>query len=205
MEKLATSLGITSLSKSQVSVMAVELDTAVANFRTRLLDAGPYTFVAADALVRKVREGGRVVNVHALVTTGVNGDGHREILGAGQLRRRRRRLAGLLPRPDRPWSQTTASSAPSSPNDTTNGPKAAATSASTSSPAPASPSSQHPDHHNPAGGNHPQRHPGPQRLTAQGSRVKPRYTTLRDLTRPAPMAGPPPACYSPEAARRPTW
>jgi putative transposase len=37
--------------------------------------------VAADALVLKVREGGRVVNVHALVATGVNGDGHREILG----------------------------------------------------------------------------------------------------------------------------
>src|SRR5919107_189429 len=35
----------------------------------------------ADALVLKVREGGRVVNVHALVATGVNADGHREILG----------------------------------------------------------------------------------------------------------------------------
>lgn len=37
---------------------------------------------AADALVLKVlkvREGGRVVNMHALVTTGVNADGHREI------------------------------------------------------------------------------------------------------------------------------
>ena len=32
---------------------------------TRPLDAGPYTFAAADALVLKVREGGRVVNVHA--------------------------------------------------------------------------------------------------------------------------------------------
>ena len=42
---------------------------------------GPYTFVAAAALVLKVREGGRVVNVHALVATGVNGDRHREILG----------------------------------------------------------------------------------------------------------------------------
>jgi putative transposase len=37
--------------------------------------------VAADALVLKVREGGRVVPVHALVATGVNSDGHREILG----------------------------------------------------------------------------------------------------------------------------
>src|SRR5204863_9520790 len=45
------------------------------------LDQGPYTFLAADALVLKVREGGRVVNVHALVATGVNADGHREILG----------------------------------------------------------------------------------------------------------------------------
>ena len=47
----------------------------------RLEDAGPFTFVAADALVLKVREGGRVVPVHVLVATGVNADGHREILG----------------------------------------------------------------------------------------------------------------------------
>jgi transposase-like protein len=81
MERLVESLGITRLSKSQVSVMAAELDEQVEAFRTRPLDAGPYTFLAADALVLKVREGGRVVNVHALVATGVNGDGHREILG----------------------------------------------------------------------------------------------------------------------------
>jgi putative transposase len=81
MEKLVASLGITSLSKSQVSEMARDLDEVVEDFRTRPLDAGPYTFVAADALVLKVREGGRVVNVHALLATGVNGDGHREILG----------------------------------------------------------------------------------------------------------------------------
>lgn len=81
MEKLVQALGITSLSRSQVSEMAKDLDTVVADFRTRPLDAGPYTFVAADALVLKVREGGRVVNVHALLATGVNADGHREILG----------------------------------------------------------------------------------------------------------------------------
>ena len=81
MEKLVATLGITSLSKSQVSRMALDLDTAVEAFRTRPLDQGPYTFVAADALVLKVREGGRVVNVHALVATGVNADGHREVLG----------------------------------------------------------------------------------------------------------------------------
>src|SRR5215212_1902007 len=81
MEKLVESLGITRLSKSQVSEMAKDLDGQVADFRHRPLDQGPYTFVAADALVLKVREGGRVVGVHALVATGVNGDGHREILG----------------------------------------------------------------------------------------------------------------------------
>jgi len=82
MDKLVQTLGITGLSKSQVSVMAKELDDHVEQFRTRRLeDAGPFTFVAADALVLKVREGGRVVPVHVLVATGVNADGHREILG----------------------------------------------------------------------------------------------------------------------------
>ncbi len=65
----------------QVSVMAKDLDEHVESFRTRPLDAGPYTFVAADALTMKVREGGRVVNNHVLIATGVNADGHREILG----------------------------------------------------------------------------------------------------------------------------
>lgn len=81
MEKLVESLGITTLSKSQVSMMARDLDAQVEAFRTRPLDQGPYTFVAADALVLKVRENGRVVNVHALIATGVNADGYREILG----------------------------------------------------------------------------------------------------------------------------
>jgi putative transposase len=81
MEKLVDQLGITRLSKSQVSVMAKDLDAQVEAFRTRPLDAGPYTFIAADALTMKVREAGRVVNVACLVATGVNADGHREILG----------------------------------------------------------------------------------------------------------------------------
>jgi transposase-like protein len=81
MDKLVESLGITRLSKSQVSRMAQDLDEQVAAFRTRPLDAGPYTFLAADALTVKVREGGRVVNIAVMVATGVNADGHREILG----------------------------------------------------------------------------------------------------------------------------
>jgi transposase-like protein len=81
MEKLVATLGIDRLSKSQVSEMAKDLDEQVAAFRTRPLDAGPYRLVAADALVLKVREQGRTVNVHALLATGVNAQGYREILG----------------------------------------------------------------------------------------------------------------------------
>jgi putative transposase len=80
-ERLAEQLGVKSLSRSQVSAMATHLDAQVAAFRGRPLDAGPYTFVWVDALTVKVREDGRVVNVHALIATGVNADGHREILG----------------------------------------------------------------------------------------------------------------------------
>jgi transposase-like protein len=81
MDKLVRTLGITGLSKSQVSVMAKDLDEQVAAFRTRPLTDGPHTFVAADALTMKVREGGRVVKVAVMVATGVNADGYREVLG----------------------------------------------------------------------------------------------------------------------------
>ncbi|MGN6199645.1 IS256 family transposase [Humibacter sp.] len=81
MDDLVKTLGITGLSKSQVSEMARDLDEQVTAFRTRPLDAGPYSFVAADALTMKVREGGRVVKVAVLVATGVNAEGYREILG----------------------------------------------------------------------------------------------------------------------------
>ncbi|WP_246956898.1 IS256 family transposase [Brachybacterium sp. Marseille-Q7125] len=80
--QLVKTLGINSLSKSQVSRMAADLDEHVEQFRHRPLDAaGPFTFVSADALTMKVREGGRVINAVVLLATGVNGDGHREVLG----------------------------------------------------------------------------------------------------------------------------
>ncbi|GAA2828895.1 transposase-like protein [Nonomuraea rubra] len=80
-DKLVEQLGIKHISKSQVSQMAKVLDEQVEAFRTRALDAGPYTFVWIDALTQKVREGGRTINVHALVATGVNANGQREVLG----------------------------------------------------------------------------------------------------------------------------
>jgi transposase-like protein len=81
MDKLVRTLGITGLSKSKVSEMAKDLDEQVAAFRTRPLNEGPYTFLAADALTMKVREGGRVVKVAVMVATGVNAEGYREVLG----------------------------------------------------------------------------------------------------------------------------
>ena len=82
MDKLVKTLGIHSLSKSQVSRMAADVDEHVREFRTRPLgDSGPFTFVACDALTMKVREGGRVINTVLLVATGVNADGYREVMG----------------------------------------------------------------------------------------------------------------------------
>lgn len=80
-DKLVETLGIASLSKSQVSELAKSLDAAVEQFRNRPLDSGPYRLVQADALTVKVCEGGRTVIVHGLIAVGANADGHREILG----------------------------------------------------------------------------------------------------------------------------
>jgi len=80
-EGLVQTLGIEHLSKSQVSRMAKDLDAEVAAFRHRPLDAGPYTYVWLDAMVQKVREAGRIQNVAVVIATGVNNDGHREVLG----------------------------------------------------------------------------------------------------------------------------
>ncbi len=80
-DDVVRSMGIDGISKSQVSELAKSLDETVSAFRNRPLDAGPYTYVWVDALTQKVREGGRIVNVAVVVATGVNADGHREILG----------------------------------------------------------------------------------------------------------------------------
>jgi len=80
-EGLVEALGIASMSKSQVSELARDLDGMVEDFRHRPLDRGPYTYLWADAISLKVREGGRVVNISVLHAVGVNGDGRRELLG----------------------------------------------------------------------------------------------------------------------------
>jgi transposase-like protein len=80
-EALVQAMGIQGISKSQVSELAKSLDEMVEAFRSRPLDEGPYAYLWLDALSQRCREGGRVVNVATVVATGVNADGHREILG----------------------------------------------------------------------------------------------------------------------------
>ena len=79
-DDLVKAMGIEGISKSEVSRLAGELDAKVAEFRERPLD-GPYRYLWIDALTEKVREGGRVVNVSAVVATAVNVEGRREIVG----------------------------------------------------------------------------------------------------------------------------
>ena len=78
---LVRSLGLAGMSKSQVSELAKELDAVVEGFRSRPLDQGPYSFVWLDAMTQRCRDGGRVINVVTVIAIGVNGDGHREVLG----------------------------------------------------------------------------------------------------------------------------
>jgi len=80
-EDLVEAMGIAGISKSEVSRLAAELDAKVAEFRERPLDAGPYRSLSINALTQEVREGGRVVNVSAVVATAVNVEGRREIVG----------------------------------------------------------------------------------------------------------------------------
>ncbi|MGB5756048.1 MAG: IS256 family transposase [Acidimicrobiales bacterium] len=80
-DDLVKAMGIDGISKTEVSRMAEHLDVKVTEFRDRPLDAGPYRYLWIDALTQKVREGGRVVNVSAVIATAVTGEGRREIIG----------------------------------------------------------------------------------------------------------------------------
>ena len=80
-DDLVRSLGITGISKSEVSRMCASLDAEVAAFAHRSLAGERYPYLWLDATYLKVREGGRVVSMAALVATGVAMSGERRILG----------------------------------------------------------------------------------------------------------------------------
>lgn len=80
MEKLAKSLGIESMSRSQVSEMTKGLQEQVEEFRNRPLTSKSYPVLWVDALYEKVRYGGRVVSMAILLVCGVSSEGKREVL-----------------------------------------------------------------------------------------------------------------------------
>jgi transposase-like protein len=80
-DDLVKAMGIDGISRSEVSRMAAELDVKVTEFKERPLCDGPYRYLWIDALTQKVREGGRVVNVSAVIATAVSAEGRREIVG----------------------------------------------------------------------------------------------------------------------------
>lgn len=79
MEKLARSLGIENLSRSQVSEMTKGLNEQVREFRRRPLTER-YPVIWTDALYEKIRVDGRVVSMAVLVVCGVGEQGQREVL-----------------------------------------------------------------------------------------------------------------------------
>src|SRR6266545_4166114 len=79
-DDLVKALGMSGISKSQVSRLCQELDAEVARFRTRAL-GGPYPYLWLDATFVKAREGGRVVSMAVVIAVGVNASGQREVLG----------------------------------------------------------------------------------------------------------------------------
>ena len=79
-DDLVQALGMTGISKSQVSALCQDIDTRVLSFLE--LD-GEWPYLWLDATYIKVRQNGRIVSITAIIATGVNQDGRREILGLG--------------------------------------------------------------------------------------------------------------------------
>lgn len=71
-----------SFSKSAVSDVCKDLETAVKEFQTRPLE-GDYPFLTVDATYFKVRENSRIISKAFMIAYGTNAEGHREILGFG--------------------------------------------------------------------------------------------------------------------------
>jgi transposase-like protein len=79
-DDLVRALGVDGISKSEVSRICGELDTAVAAFRTRAI-TGEHRYVWLDATYHKVRVDGRVVSQATVVAIGVTSEGERQVLG----------------------------------------------------------------------------------------------------------------------------
>ena len=79
-DDLVKAMGMSGISKSQVSRLCEEIDAHVKAFLERPIE-GDWPYLWIDATYLKVRRGGRVVSVAVIIATGVNSDGRREVLG----------------------------------------------------------------------------------------------------------------------------
>src|ERR687885_2419939 len=79
-DELVKALGMSGVSKSQVSRLCTELDERVHAFLNRPIE-GDWPYLWIDATYLKVREAGRIVSVAAIIAVAVNTDGVREIVG----------------------------------------------------------------------------------------------------------------------------
>jgi putative transposase len=79
-DDLVKAMGMSGISKSQVSRLCEEIDVKVKAFLDRPIE-GEWPYIWIDATYLKVRRGGRVVSVAAIIAVGVNTDGRREVLG----------------------------------------------------------------------------------------------------------------------------
>ena len=96
MEKLAHSLGIENLSRSQISEMTKGLNEQVEAFRNRSLSGTAYPVLWVDALYEKVRVDGRIVSIAVLIVCGVDGNGHRNIIATEPMAEESRSSYGVL-------------------------------------------------------------------------------------------------------------
>ena len=79
-DDLVQAMGMSGISKSQVSRLCGEIDDKVQTFLNRPLE-GDWPYVWLDATYVKVRQAGRIVSVAVIIAVGVNSDGRREVLG----------------------------------------------------------------------------------------------------------------------------
>ena len=79
-DELVKALGMTGISKSQVSRLCGDIDERVGAFLSRPIE-GDWPYIWIDATYVKVRRNGRIVSVAVIIAVGVNTDGRREVLG----------------------------------------------------------------------------------------------------------------------------
>ena len=81
-DELVQALGLSGMSKSQVSQLCQELDERVQTFLSRPL-SGEWLYLWLDATYLKVRDAGRIMTKAVIIATGVDREGRREVLGLG--------------------------------------------------------------------------------------------------------------------------